>query len=96
MPRQTPPHPGTQLRDEIDALGLTVNEAATGLGVTRSQLYRVIRGTSGISPEMAVRIEQAIGSTADFWLKWQATYDVALARSARPDIQLRRLVPKTP
>ena len=43
MPMKNPLHPGAGLRDDIDALGLSVADAATGLGVTRQQLYRVIR-----------------------------------------------------
>ena len=64
MPVKNPPHPGAGLKEDIEALGLSVAEAATGLGVTRQQLYRVIRGQSGISPEMALRLEKAIGGTA--------------------------------
>ena len=56
MRMKNPPHPGGLIRDDIEALGLTVAEAAEGLDVTRQQLYRVIRGESGISPEMAVRL----------------------------------------
>ena len=68
---KNPPHPGGLVKDNIDELGLSIAEAAEGLGVTRQQLYRVIRGESGISPEMAVRLEKAFGGTADFWLRMQ-------------------------
>jgi len=56
MPMKNPPHPGAGLKDDIEALGLSIAEAAAGLGVTRQQLYRIIRGQSGISPEMALRL----------------------------------------
>ena len=48
-----PPHPGETLRDDVlPALGLTVTDAATQLGVTRAALSRVLNGKAAISPEM--------------------------------------------
>jgi addiction module HigA family antidote len=92
MPMKNPPHPGGLIKDAIDALGLSVAEAARGLGITRQQLYRVIRGESGISPDVALRLEQAIGSTADVWLRMQASYDLAQARLNPPVI--KKIEPK--
>ncbi len=77
MPMKNPPHPGRGLKDDPDALGLTVAEAATALGVTRQQLYNIINGRSGIIPEMALRLEKGVGGTADAWLGMQAAYDLA-------------------
>ena len=94
MPMKNPPHPGAGLKEDIEALGLSVAEAATGLGVTRQQLYRVIRGQSGISPEMALRLEKAIGGTADGWLRMQLNYDLAQIRVRAGSIKLKRLEPK--
>ena len=91
---KNPPHPGAGLKEDIEALGLSVAEAATGLGVTRQQLYRVIRGQSGISPEMAPRLEKAIGGTADGWLRMQLAYDLAQIRARAGSIKLKRLEPK--
>jgi len=94
MPMKNPPHPGAGLKEDIEALGLSVAEAATGLGVTRQQLHRVIRGQSGISPEMALRLEKAIGGTADGWLRMQLAYDLAQIRARAGSIKLKRLEPK--
>ena len=91
---KNPPHPGIGIKDEIDELGLSVAEAAKGLGVTRQQLYRVINGKSGITPEMAYRLEKAIGSTADMWLRLQMNYDLAQVRHRAASIQVGRLAPK--
>ena len=65
---KNPPHPGRLVKDEIEELGLSVAQAAAGLGVTRQQLYRVINGESAVSPEMAMRLEKGIGSSAGAWL----------------------------
>jgi len=91
---KSPPHPGIGLRDEIDELGLSVAEAARGLGVTRQQLYRVLNGGCGISPEMALRLEKAIGSNADFWLRLQMNYDLARVRARAASIKAVKLAPK--
>jgi antitoxin HigA-1 len=94
MPMKNPPHPGAGLKEDIEALGLSVAEAATGLGVTRQQLYRIIRGQSGISPEMALRLEKAIGGTADGWLRMQVNHDLAQARTRIASAKIKRLEPK--
>ena len=92
MPMKNPPHPGLGLRDDIDALGLSVAEAAQGIGVTRQQLYNVLSGKHAV-PEMALRLEMAIGGTANSWLAMQAAYDLAQLRN-RNTIVLPRLGPK--
>ena len=91
MPMKTPPHPGELLGDTLDNIGVTISAAAKGLGVTRQQLHNVIAGRSGVTAEMAVRLEKAIGSTADTWLRMQMAYDLAEARK-RP-INVKRLAP---
>ena len=87
MRMKTPSHPGRLVADELEFLGLSVAEAAKGLGITRQQLYRIIRGESGVSPDVALRLEQAIGSTADTWLRMQASFDLAEARQTAPKIK---------
>lgn len=82
-----PPHPGETLRDDVlPALGLTVTQAATQLGVTRAALSRVINGRAAISPEMALRLEAWLGvengGRADLWIAQQAGYDLWKARKA--------------
>ena len=94
MPMTNPPHPGRLVKENLDGLGLTVAQAAEGLGVTRQQLYRVINCQSAISPEMAVRLEKAIGSTAEAWLTMQAAYDLAQVRQHEGKIAVRRLMPQ--
>ncbi len=92
---KAPPHPGEGLRDDLQALGLNTVAAATALGVTRQQLHRVLTGRSAISPEMALRLEAVIGSTADHWLRLQAAYNLAKVRQRTPEVTtgLRRLQP---
>lgn len=73
-----PPHPGKVVLEEcIEPLGLTITEAATGLGVTRQTLSRLINGQTGISPTMAVRLSKAFGGSIESWLRQQFQYDLA-------------------
>ena len=90
MPMKSPPHPGAGLKDDLNSLGLSIAEAAKGIGVTRQQLYRVTNGECGISPEMAVRLEKAIGGTADGWLRMQINYDLAHARARIASAKIRK------
>ena len=94
MPMKNPPHPGELIRDNLEDLGLAVAEAAEGLGVTRQQLYNVLNGKSGITPEMAVRLEKGFGGSADFWLQMQVNYDLAQVRQHAAQITVRRFRPK--
>jgi addiction module HigA family antidote len=91
MPMKNPPHPGRLVKDEIEALGLSVAKAAKGLGVTRQQLYRVINGESAISAEMAVRLEAGLGSAAAAWLQMQINYDLAALRKRAGSLHVKPL-----
>ena len=95
MPMKNPAHPGALVAGNIEALNLTVAEAASGLGVTRQQLYNIINGKSAVSAEMAVRFEKAFGGSADFWLDLQTGYDLAQIRRRDKKIKVKRLAPKT-
>ena len=88
---KNPPHPGQGLKDEIEALGLSVAQFAKALGVTRQQLYRLIDGDSAITPEMAMRRELVVGGSADFWLRLQMNYDLAQIRNRASQFNLKKL-----
>jgi addiction module HigA family antidote len=84
-------HPGRVVRrDCLEPLGLSVTAAAKVLGVTRQALNNVVNGKSGISPEMAIRLSKAFGSTAETWLRMQLAYDLAAARRTESQIKVRR------
>ena len=92
MVMHNPPHPGRIVRQEcLEALGLSVTEGAKVLGVTRQAFSNLVNEDAGISPEMAIRLEKAFGSTADTWLRMQSAYDLAQAR--KKDIDVQRFVP---
>ena len=62
--------------------------------MTRQQLHNVISGRSNVTPEMAYRLEQALGGTADTWLQMQMAFDLAQIRQRASAIKVARLEPK--
>ncbi|NIA10793.1 MAG: HigA family addiction module antidote protein [Nitrospiraceae bacterium] len=77
MVMHNPPHPGEVIRELcIEPLGLTVTEAAQGLGVSRKTLSALLNGHFGISPKMAIRLSKAFGGSAESWIIQQAQYDL--------------------
>jgi len=88
---KNPVHPGRIVRhDCLEPLGLSVTEGAKVLGVTRQALNNVVNGKSGISPEMAIRLAKAFGSTPETWLRMQLACDLAAARKDESKIKVRR------
>lgn len=94
MAMSTPCHPGEIVKYEcLEPLGLSVTAGAKVLGVTRQALSNLINGNSGVSPEMAVRLEKAFGGTAETWLRMQVAYDLARVRKTADMIDVRRYEP---
>jgi antitoxin HigA-1 len=91
MPIKNPAHPGRVVRhDCLEPLGLSVTADAKVLGVTRQALNNIVNGKSGISPEMAIRLTKAFGSTEETWLRMQLAYDLAAARKGVSKIKVQR------
>lgn len=90
MPMRNPPHPGGIIRRQcLEPLGLSVTEAAEGLGVTRQALSDLVNEKAGISVEMAIRLAKAFGSTPETWLALQMAYDLAQAQARMRSIRVR-------
>ena len=80
-----PAHPGEVLREYLGELSVT--EAAERLGITRVSLSRILNGRNGISADMALRLEAALGTHAEMWTTMQAQHDLWEARRRkRPKI----------
>ena len=80
------PHPGEILQEYLE--GISVTTAAQALGVTRTNLSRILHGHTGISADMALRLSEALGTTPEFWLNLQVQYDLWIAsKTKRPTIQ---------
>ena len=91
-----PPHPGEVIREFcIDALCLTITEAAKGLDVSHKTLSALLNGRFGISPEMAIRLSMAFGGSAESWLIQQAQYDLWQAPHKKEEIKVKSFVCKS-
>ncbi|MCY4189337.1 MAG: HigA family addiction module antitoxin [Bryobacterales bacterium] len=96
MPMNNPPHPGLSVRhDCLEPLGLSVTEAARKLGVSRKQLSDIVNYRSGISPEMAIRLDKAFGGGADTWYRLQSAWELAQAKKSASGIRIERMVKAT-
>ena len=91
MAMKNPPHPGLSIKENcLEPLGLNITEAARVLGVARHTLSRVLNGHAAISPEMAIRLEKAGWSNAEFWLRRQTAYNLVQARKREDQIKVKR------
>jgi addiction module HigA family antidote len=69
-----PPHPGEVLRDYLG--NSSVTSVARHLGVTRAALSRILNGSAGISADMAIKLGESLGTSADLWAGMQSQYDL--------------------
>lgn len=92
MRMHNPPHPGEIIKSLcLEPLGLSVTEAAKALGVSRKTLSAILNGRGGISPEMAVRLSIAFGTSAESWLNQQTQYDLWHAEQQRKKLRVMKL-----
>ena len=84
-----PPHPGHFIADiYLEPSGISSRELAVNLGVAPSTLSRVLKGTSRVTPEMALRLSVTLGRSPETWLAMQAAYDLC---NARQHVDLRHV-----
>ena len=81
MAMHNPPHPGEFITEVyLEPNNLSGRELATKLGVAASTLNRILTGTSGVSPEMALRLSKALGRSPESWLALQYNHDLWQAK----------------
>ena len=82
MPMHNPPHPGEFITEVyLKPNNLSARELATKLDVAGSTLHRILTGSSGVSPEMALRLAKALGRSPESWLAMQYNHDLPLFQS---------------
>jgi addiction module HigA family antidote len=90
-----PVHPGAILKEDIlKEMKLSVTKAAENLQVSRKQLSEIVNEASAISAEMAVRLEDAFGVSAEFWLDLQKSYDIWKVKHSGRVQGIRRISPE--
>jgi addiction module HigA family antidote len=72
-------------------MGLSITRAAEALGVTRKTLSAILNGRAGISPEMAIRLSLAFGTSSESWLNQQTQFDLWEAEKKRKRLNVEKL-----
>jgi addiction module HigA family antidote len=80
-----PIHPGSFLKDELNALDWSARKFAEHIHVAHNAVTGIVNGQRSISAQMAIRLGQAFGTTAQYWLNLQTRYDLKQAGAAMPD-----------
>ena len=91
MLMHNPPHPGEIIKELcLKPLGLSITDAAKGLGVSRKTISSIVNGKAGISPEMAVRLSIAFDTSSESWLNQQSQYDLWQAEQHRHELDVSK------
>ena len=81
--RMRPISPGEILQEQLDALNLSAAAFARELHVPTNRITGILRGARALTPDTALRLEQFLGTSAQFWLNLQTGYDLRLAELRR-------------
>jgi addiction module HigA family antidote len=93
MHMKNPPHPGELIDASLKELDVSIAKAAGVLNVSRQHLNNIVKGRAAITPEMALKLEAALGSTAETWMAIQVNYELAELADLRKHIpSIKRLV----
>lgn len=79
MNKMEPVHPGEILRDELDELGLSARSLAAALDVPPNRVTQILNGQRALTADTALRLSRYFGTTAEFWLDLQKTYELRIA-----------------
>ncbi len=76
-------HPGEHIADELAERGMTAAELAVAMGVDAGRVSRLVNAQVSVTGDTAIRLADAFGTSAEFWMRLQGDYDLARAREAR-------------
>ena len=95
LPAKRPPtHPGEMLLEEfLKPLGITQSAFAARLGIPSASLNEIIRRRRGVTPDIALRLAQVLGVSADFWLGLQQDWDLWHAARSKSAERIAQLEP---
>ena len=97
MNKMRPVHPGEVLREEfLEPLGLTAHALAQALRVPAPRVNDIVRERRAVSPDTALRLARHFGTTAQFWLNLQTSYDLKIAMQEAGAKIEREVEPRAP
>ena len=80
--KRSPTHPGAMLAEEfLGPMSVTQSRLAVHIGVPLQRINEIVRGKRGVTPDTALLLSAALGTTAEFWVNLQTAHDLALARA---------------
>jgi len=77
--KMSPIHPGEQLQDELDEMGMSGAAFAVAIHVPANRITEILRQKRGITADTALRLARYFGTTADYWVNLQKAYKLRLA-----------------
>jgi addiction module HigA family antidote len=89
-----PVHPGEILRDELEALEISANTFAAALNVPGNRITTILNGQRGITADTALRLSRYLGTTAEFWLNLQKSYELRAAEVETGDVIEKTVKPR--
>jgi len=90
-----PVHPGEVLRDEIDALEMSAKSLAQELDVPPNRITAILNGQRGVTADSALRLSRYLGTTPEFWLNLQKTYELRIAEMEVGDSIAKHIKPRS-
>ena len=94
--RMRPVHPGEILRSELDELGLSANALAKALAVPTNRITAILKGQRGVTADTALRLSCYFGTTPQFWLNLQKTFELRVAEIRSGQDIAERVRPRVP
>jgi len=83
--KRAPVHPGRILKSEIDELGMSANAVALALRIPSNRLTEIMHARRSVSADTALRLGRFFGTSAQFWMNLQSTYDLQVAEDLLAD-----------
>jgi len=90
---KTPLHPGAVLAElYLSELSLSPIGLARALGVPRTRIERLVKGQTSMTPDTALRLARAFGTTPEYWMTMQVNFDLSQAREVEGLEDIKPLV----
>ncbi len=89
-----PVHPGEILREELDALGMSAKAFANALDVPGNRITAILKGQRGVTADTALRLSRYLGTTPEFWLNLQKSFELRAAELEAGKEIAKRIKPR--